>query len=72
MKKQHIKNLKLTRRIVSKVSELNETVGGGDSFGIERCMEDFTLGCSPTFELQCPGGTLMTDAAGCSAPPNCF
>jgi hypothetical protein len=75
MKKQNIKNLKLTRKTISKISEVNQTlVGGVDSFGPERCMEDFTLGCSPTFLTNCPPPptTLLTDGDTCSQAPNCF
>ena len=75
MKKKSITNLKLTKKTVSKINELNQTiVGGEDSFGPERCMEDFTLGCSPTFQTQCPvpPTTLITDAENCTSPQYCW
>jgi len=74
MKKQNIKTLKLTRRVVSKISDLDKTVGGTDSFGRQECMEDFTLGCSPTFNLECPHYPTyeLTEIDTCSAPQNCW
>jgi hypothetical protein len=64
MKKKHVKNLKLHKKVVSKINELNKTVGGNDSFGPEQCMEEFTLGCSPSFLRQCPP-TKDTDPQYC-------
>lgn len=69
MKKQKLKGLNLSKRIVSKLSDAS-AVKGGRSIGCETnhpncmepsgvsaclpCMEDFTEGCSPSFLNQCP------------------
>jgi hypothetical protein len=79
MKKQNIKTLKITKSTISKMNELQKVYGGGtgdggsDSFGPE-CMEDFTLGCSPTFLNQCPSGPmcLISDGYTCTQPQYCW
>ncbi|WP_298515624.1 hypothetical protein [uncultured Kordia sp.] len=77
MKKQKVKNLSLSKKTVSKINELNQVVGGTGTMStvpgcasdsevsaIILCMEDFTLGCSPSFLRQCPN-TKDTDPQYC-------
>lgn len=77
MKKKIVRNLSLSKRTISTISDAQNLIGGTDggmSFGAERCMEEFTQGCSPTFLTQCPPPptTLLTDGDTCSQAPNCY
>ncbi|WP_299883610.1 hypothetical protein [uncultured Lacinutrix sp.] len=67
MKKKNLKNLVLSKNTVSRFSK-HKVNGGGtmsttpdcatgnNPSAIIVCMEDFTLGCSPSFMGQCPDG----------------
>ncbi|MEM6720397.1 MAG: hypothetical protein AAF611_13815 [Bacteroidota bacterium] len=69
MKKKRIENLKLKKNTVSKINELNKTVGGEDSFQPEGCFEEFTWGCSPSFLQQCTRPPVSVTE--CTQPPFC-